>query len=126
MAKQILIIDDEEDMQIFLQTLFAKHGYETISAINGEEALTHLENSQPDLITLDILMPKRSGLSFFHEIRKREHLKAVPVVVLSGVTRHNEFFGDDIEVGPTEFVEKPIEPEALLTIVNRMLEHIDA
>ena len=61
-TKKVMIIDDEEDMRIFLDTLFRKGGYEIKSAANGEEALGFLEEFCPDLITLDILMPKKSYL----------------------------------------------------------------
>jgi len=124
MAQKILIIDDEEDMRIFLETLFRKAGYDTASAVNGDEALQLLDEMTPDLITLDILMPRKSGLTFFEILRQNENLKKTPVVVLSGVTRHSEFFTseDDIQ-GPTEFIEKPVEPQVLLDCVSKLLQN---
>jgi two-component system alkaline phosphatase synthesis response regulator PhoP len=121
MPKKILIIDDEEDMRIFLETLFRKAGYETFTAGNGDEALAHLSASPPDLITLDILMPKKSGLSFFQVLRTQDHLKEVPVIVLSGVTNHADFFAPDELTGPTTFVDKPVEPQVLLDKAKSML-----
>ncbi len=121
MSKKIMIIDDEEDMRTFLETLFRKAGYETEAAVNGDEAMRQLENWAPDLITLDILMPKKSGISFFQVIRENERLKAVPVIVLSGVTRHSEFFGEEAHAGPTEFIEKPVAPDALLAKAKELL-----
>ncbi len=121
MSKNILIIDDEEDMRTFLETLFRKAGYETQSAVNGDEAMRQLENGVPDLITLDILMPKKSGISFFQAIREEGRLKSVPVIVLSGVTRHSEFFGPEARTGPTEFVEKPVAPDVLLSKARELL-----
>ena len=121
MAKKILIIDDEEDMRIFLETLFRKGNFEVSAATNGEEALRQLENFSPDLITLDILMPKKSGLSFFDVIKKDKRLKSIPIIVLSGVTRHNEFFNQSEFEGPVEFIEKPVEPDALLDMARRLL-----
>ena len=121
MPKKILIIDDEEDMRIFLETLFRKAGYETELAVNGDEAMRLLTNGIPHLITLDILMPKKSGLSFFQTIREDEKLKSVPVIVLSGVTRNSEFFGEEVNTGPTEFIEKPVAPEILLAKAKELL-----
>jgi len=121
MSKNILIIDDEEDMQIYLETLLQKAGYETKIAVNGEEGLKTLENFVPDLITLDILMPKKSGLNFFKSIRENKKLNKIPVVVVSGVTAYNEFFRDEKNVGPTEFAEKPIVPESFLHQVKNLL-----
>ncbi|MCK5124649.1 MAG: response regulator [candidate division Zixibacteria bacterium] len=121
MPKKILIIDDEADMRIFLETLFKKAGYETEVAENGDEALQQLENSCPDLITLDILMPKKSGVSFFKTICSMDKLKDLPVIVLSGVTKHSEFFGEMKRNGQTEFIEKPVKPEVILEHTQRML-----
>jgi CheY-like chemotaxis protein len=121
MPKKILIIDDEEDMLIFLETLFRKAGYDTTTAANGDEALNYLQEARPDLITLDILMPRKSGLSFFQVLRSQQQLKEIPVIVLSGVTNHAEFFGSDEVTGPVVFVDKPVEPEALLDKAKSML-----
>ena len=121
MVKKILIIDDEKDMRIFLETLFRKGGFETKAAVNGEEALRHLEEFSPDLITLDILMPKKSGLSFFYVIKQDNRMKSIPIIVLSGVTRHNEFFNKSEFEGPVEFIEKPVEPDTLLGLARQLL-----
>ncbi|MBD3170376.1 MAG: response regulator [candidate division Zixibacteria bacterium] len=113
MPKKILIIDDEEDMRIYIQTIFRKGGFETEMAVNGEDALDKLDNFAPDLITLDILMPRKSGLNFFKSLRQRDGMSNVPVIVVSGVTGNSEFFEDE-DVGPTYFMEKPVEPDKLL------------
>ena len=123
MAQNILIIDDEEDMRIFLETLFRKAGYDTVSAVNGDEALQLLDEMTPDLITLDILMPRKSGLTFFEILRDNENLKNTPVVVLSGVTHHSEFFATGEIKGPTEFIEKPVEPQVLIDCVSKLLKN---
>ncbi len=121
MSKKIMIIDDEEDMRTFLETLFKKAGYDTEVAVNGDEAMRQLEHGVPNLITLDILMPKKSGISFFQAIREDERLKSIPVIVLSGVTRHSEFFGSEARTGPTEFIEKPVPPDVLLAKAKELL-----
>lgn len=121
MPKKILIIDDELDMRIFLETLFKKGGYETETAENGDEALRQITTARPDLITLDILMPKKSGLSFYEAIRKDEQLQSIPIIVLSGVTKHSEFFEGDNRVGPTEHIEKPVKPDRLLAAAKKLL-----
>jgi CheY-like chemotaxis protein len=122
MSKRILIVDDEEDMLVYLQTLFRKAGYETETATNGDEAIEKIGQIQPDLITLDILMPKKSGLNFFQALRTDEETKHLPVIVLSGITGHRDFFEDESEVGPTIFIEKPIEPDSFLASVKQMLK----
>jgi CheY-like chemotaxis protein len=121
MARKVLIIDDEEDMRIYLQTLFRKAGYETATAINGEEALEQMNRQQPDFVTLDILMPKKSGLNFYRALRSGEKHKNLPVVVLSGISGHREFFDETADSGPSIFIEKPIEPESFLKKVAEFL-----
>lgn len=121
MPKKILIIDDEEDMRIYLQTLLRKAGYETEIAVNGRDALSKLPDINPDLITLDILMPQKSGLNFFQSIRGQNESKVIPVIVLSGVTSHQEFFDKEKLEGPTIFVEKPINADDFLSRVKEML-----
>ena len=65
MAKKVLIIDDEKDMRVYLEALFRKEGFETETAENGEQGLWLAEANRPDLITLDILMPKKSGIKAY-------------------------------------------------------------
>ena len=122
MAKRILVIDDEEDMQVYLHTLFRKAGYDTAIASNGEEALQQIREARPDLITLDIMMPKRSGLSFYKALREELGDHSIPVIVLSGLPGHKDFFEGESMPGPTVFVEKPIVPDSFLATAKEMLE----
>ena len=65
MAKKILIIDDEPDMVTFLCALLEDHGYVTITAADGEEGMTKIKSEKPDLISLDLLMPNKTGIKMF-------------------------------------------------------------
>ena len=121
MPAKILIVDDEEDTRVYLETLFRKAGYETATASDGEEAMRLVTASLPDLITLDILMPRQSGLTFFELIRDKEGFQDVPIIVLSGVTRHRDFFDPADRIGQTLFVDKPIDPDDLLEKVRQLL-----
>ena len=121
MPRRIMIIDDEEDMRVYMQTLFRKAGYETDTAVNGEDALRRIDEIKPDLITLDILMPQKSGLKFFQALRERHDTKDLPVIVVSGISGHSEFFARESLGGPTIFVEKPIEPDSILSQVRELL-----
>jgi two-component system alkaline phosphatase synthesis response regulator PhoP len=123
MAKKILIIDDEKDMQVYLGTLFRKAGYETETAINGEEGLILAKTFQPDLITLDVMMPKKSGIKAYREFRTAPDSKAIPIIVLTGLTKQEDFFGENLGdlTRPDAIVEKPIERERFLKIVKKLL-----
>lgn len=122
MAKKVLIIDDEKDMRVYLQALFRKAGYETETAANGEEGVWLAENHIPDLITLDVLMPKKSGIKAYRGLRASEKTKGIPIVVLTGLTRLDDFFGDLEDMPkPDALVEKPIEREAFMEKVEGLI-----
>ena len=122
MAKKILIIDDEKDMRVYLEALFRKAGYETESAANGEDGLWLAEAKQPDLITLDILMPKKSGIKTYRGLRISDKTKTIPIVVLTGLTRLDDFFGElDDLARPDGMFEKPINRETFLAEVKEIL-----
>ena len=121
MPKKILIIDDEADMQTYLRVLFEKAGYQTEIAANGNEALEILGRSKPDLITLDILMPRKSGLNFYEALRTAENTKDIPVIVVSGISGNREFFESEPAGSPTVFVDKPIEPDRFLAQAKKLL-----
>ena len=122
MAKKVLIIDDEKDMRVYLEAVFRKAGYETETASNGEEGVWLAEAHQPDMITLDVLMPKKSGIKAYRGLRTSEKTKAIPIVVLTGLTRLDDFFGDLEELPqPDALVEKPIERDLFLEKVKGII-----
>jgi len=122
MAKKVLIIDDEKDMRVYLEALFRKEGYETETAENGEEGLWLAEANRPDLITLDILMPKKSGIKAYRGLRSADTTKGIPIIVLTGLTRLDDFFGDLGDLPkPDALVEKPIERDAFVQEVRRLV-----
>ncbi len=128
MAKRIMIIDDEKDVRLYLKTLFEKNGYETDMAQDGDEGYPKTVAYKPDLITLDILMPKQSGIRLYTKLKEDEVLKEVPVVVLTGLTQYQQFYQQDFPEDelPDAFVEKPIQQEELLKIVHGLIGEADA
>jgi CheY-like chemotaxis protein len=123
MAKKILIIDDEKDMRVYLSTLFRKAGYEIASAPNGEEGVATAGTFGPDLITLDILMPKKSGVRAYRELRSSPQTEGIPIIILTGLTRQEDFFGEELGSvrRPDAIVEKPIEPDSFLETVRGVI-----
>ena len=128
MAKRIMIIDDEQDVRLYLKTLFEKNGYETETAHDGDEGYPKTVAYKPDLITLDILMPKQSGIRVYTKLKEDEALKGVPVVVLTGLSQYQQFYQQDFPEDelPDAFVEKPIQQDALLKIVQDLIGEADA
>lgn len=116
MEKKILIIDDENDMRVYLKTLFKKAGWETETAEDGNVGLELAKSFAPDLITLDILMPKKSGVRAYRELRSTSETENIPIIILTGLAQQEDFFGDELGSlkGPEAIVEKPIDRDAFL------------
>jgi len=83
MPKKILIIEDEEVMYNLLARKLSSRGYEISIAKDGEEGLAKLREAMPDLVLLDIVMPKKDGFEVMEEMQKEDNLKAIPVIVIS-------------------------------------------
>ena len=83
MAKKVLIVEDEEIIYELLQRKLTQEGYEVVVAKDGEEGLAKIREEKPDLILLDIIMPKKGGFEVMEEIQKEEGLKDIPVIVIS-------------------------------------------
>jgi len=121
MAATILVVDDEQDVRTYLRTLFAKAGYTVEMAEDGEAGLAAAKKARPDLIFLDIMMPKRTGIMLYRRLKKDEELAKVPVVILTGLAQYRSFFAQDFEQvpHPEEFVEKPPKQEKLLELARK-------
>jgi CheY-like chemotaxis protein len=120
--KRILIIDDEEDIRTYLSTLLADQGFQTVVAKDGAEAMKILQQEVPDLITLDISMPEKSGVKFFREIKTDDRWKGIPVVIVTGVSEDfRNFISSRHQIPPPEgFVSKPISPDEILDLIRTL------
>ncbi len=118
--KKILIVDDEEDPRTYLETLFRDNGYDTATVTDGDEAWPKVQEYKPDLITLDIIMARETGVKFYRRLCKDPELSKIPVVICSGVTQYKDLFARDhlTMPKPLAFVEKPIDTALLLKIVK--------
>jgi len=123
MAGTVLVIDDEPDVQTYLSTLFEREGLEVETASDGEEGFTRAQAVKPDLIFLDILMPRKTGIMLYRRLKKDPALGSIPVVILTGLTQYRTFFAQEFEQvpSPEAFVEKPPKPEELLELVRRFV-----
>jgi len=120
MAKKILVVDDEADVRTFLRTLLKKHGYEVVLATDGFEGLKILKEEKPDLITLDLMMPKQSGTDMYRKLQRDKELVKIPVIVISGLS------GRHLAVpAPLAVFDKPINPEQFMEVVDKALENDD-
>jgi len=128
-SKRILVVDDEPDVRAYLARLFQDNGYEASSAADGAEALEAVRRQKPDLITLDLSMPNKSGAGFYREIRSAPEYGGIPVVLVTAVTgpggdsaATERFYSTRRQVPPPDgFVAKPVEPEAMLELVKKLI-----
>jgi len=87
--KKILIIEDDRSLQSALVEIIQQEGFETESAFDGEEGLAKIRSFGPDLVLLDIILPKKDGFDLLSEIKKDEALKNIPVLVLTNLEEVN-------------------------------------
>jgi CheY-like chemotaxis protein len=120
--KTVLVVDDEPDTRMFLTTLLEDNGFETVTASNGEEARTAVQASRPDLISLDITMPEKSGVRFYREMKESEELRDVPIIIVTGVTGgFEQFISTRKQVPPPEgFVPKPIDKAKFIELAQQL------
>jgi len=123
MNKKILIVEDEKDPKRYLELLLNENGYETSTASNGEEAALKVSEFNPDLITLDVIMPEQSGVKFYRDLKKKPEFSDLPVIIITGISRYKDLFKRDFATMPKPFafLEKPIESELLLGAVKEAL-----
>jgi CheY-like chemotaxis protein len=120
--KTILIVDDEPDVRTYISTLLEDHGYATISAKDGEDALGKLQAVSPALITLDISMPEKSGVRLYREIKEDSRWKKIPIIIITGISEDfQKFISTRRQVPPPEgYLSKPINPEEILELIQKL------
>jgi len=129
MAKKVLNVEDDADTRTFVSTVLEENGYLPIMAMDGEEGMKKVKKERPDLIILDILMPRESGIKMYHELKLDPNLKDIPVAMLSGVSKRTFLrsqaalteFGDETVPEPQAYLEKPVEPEDLAETLKKIL-----
>jgi DNA-binding response OmpR family regulator len=120
MAKRVLIADDEPNIVTSLVFLMTKGGYEVEVARNGDEALALLETFRPDLVLLDVMMPRRSGYEICQKMRSRPDWAHVKVVMLSAKGREAEV-SKGMSLGADAYVTKPFSNRELVAQVADLL-----
>ena len=121
--KTILIIDDEPDTLTYFSSLLEDNGYATMTAENGAEAISRVEESLPDLITLDITMPETSGVRCYRALREHETWRDIPVIMITGISEDfRTFISSRKHVPPPEgYLAKPVDEAELLGLVRKLL-----
>ncbi len=117
---KILLVDDEEDILEFLSYNLIKEGFNVIAAQNGVEAVQMAKKENPDLILMDVMMPRMDGMTAVQEIRKIPALAETIIVFLTARAEdYSQIAG--FEAGADDYVSKPVKPKVLMSRINALL-----
>jgi twitching motility two-component system response regulator PilH len=123
---KVLIVDDEADVATYMATVLRAHGHRVTIAKSVEAGLQSVSESRPDLICLDIMMPRESGISMYRRLKQNRETASIPVIVVSGVEPEGQFdfrsYLPNESVPPPEcFLEKPLDVHEFVATVERLL-----
>lgn len=127
--KRILVVGDELDMRTFVCTLLGTCGYQSLVASDGEEGLQKARKLRPELIVLDVMLPKEGGIQMYRELKTDDNLKDIPVIMLSGISKKtffhsqnilNSYMGQNLPE-PEAYIEKPPESDELIQVAESLL-----
>ena len=127
---KILVVDDDPDMREALQMILESADYTVVTAEDGEECLSKLKTEQPDLLILDLLMPRMDGFEVCKALKDPRMAKAakVPIIILSsvqeGVSQRRYELETGVRLDVDDYVEKPIEGIVLLERVGKIIKRI--
>lgn len=121
MAKRILVVDDEPDLVEMIKMRLEASGYEVIPAYDGKEALDKAKKEKPDLIILDLMLPKIDGYKVCRMLKFDEKYKKIPIIMFTARAQEQDIkLGKD--VGGDAYITKPFEPQGLLAKIKELLK----
>jgi two-component system alkaline phosphatase synthesis response regulator PhoP len=121
--KKILIADDEPDILEIIGYNLTKEGYQVTTAKDGDDALTKAKSTKPELIILDIMMPKKNGVEVCEILRTQKDFKDTLIIFLTALSDENSHV-KGLEIGADDYISKPISPKVLLSKVNALFRRI--
>ena len=124
MAQKILIVDDERHIVRLVQVNLERAGYETIAAYDGLECLEKVEEEEPDMIILDVMMPRKNGFDTLKELQINDETKDIPVIMLTAKAQDKDIF-IGWQTGVSAYLTKPFNPRELLTFVERIFKSLE-
>jgi CheY-like chemotaxis protein len=147
MGRQVLVIDDDQNAVKYVSTVLSEHGYDPVPAYDGSEGLQQIKQARPDLIVLDVMMPKISGLVLLKKLKRDERYRDIPVLMISGAvglieeleSQKDKTFEKPYDnlrealkktlrgmreeglVKPDMFLDKPVDPDAFIARVRELI-----
>ena len=120
-SKKILIVDDEQDIVETLKFILEAHGYNCFCAYNGEDGLNQAKEIMPDLIILDVMMPKINGYKFSRLLKYDNKYQDIPIIMVTARSQEQDkLIGE--ETGVNEYISKPFELDEILAVVKKYLD----
>jgi len=129
-SAKILVVDDDPDMRETLQMILESGGYTVVMAEDGEQCLVKLKEEQPDLLILDLLMPRMDGFEVCKALKDPRYARyaRMPIIILSsvqeGVSQRRYELETGVQLDVDDYVEKPIESSVLLERVGKLIKRI--
>ena len=126
MAKTVLVVDDEEAVRNLLQMVLEKKGLVVETAGDGREALDRIDRRRPDLVILDLKMPRLNGYQVFAQMKSDENLKTIPIIVVTALTQESDREDEEWarRMGAEGFLTKPFDLDELGRRVEEMIAKI--
>ncbi len=118
--RKIMIVDDDAEIANLVEATLTRDDYEIIKAYNGDEAVIQAKAEQPDLILMDVVMPKKDGYTACRHIRSNPATKHIKIVMLTSMGGHEQI-RKGFEAGADGYMIKPFSPVALISKVSEML-----
>ncbi len=123
-GKKIMAVDDERHIVRLIQVNLERSGYQVVTAFDGPEALKKVESDKPDLIVLDVMMPKMDGFEVLKRLQASPETREIPVIMLTAKAQDADVFRGWAS-GVSAYLTKPFNPLELLTFVKRILSGRD-
>jgi CheY-like chemotaxis protein len=119
--RTILVVDDFDDTRLLLRTWLRKKGYHVVEAANGKEAIAKAQETDPDLIIMDVEMPELDGLSATRQLRKLKDSAELPIVAVSAYGA-DLFREQALAAGCNEYMSTPFEPDELERLIHSLIK----
>lgn len=129
MSKKVLVVDDDPDVRSFVVTVLEENQYIPLVAQDGVQGFEMIEKEKPDLVILDVLMPRGSGIRLYRKLKMDDTLNKIPVIMFTGITLRSflksqkalDEFKGGVVPRPDIYLEKPVEPEDLVAAIKKKL-----
>jgi CheY-like chemotaxis protein len=126
--RTVLVVDDEQDARDYLALVLEDAGFNVVTAVDGNDALEKVKRAPPDFISLDLVMPGKSGIRFLHELRRNRAWARIPFVIVTAHAGDDQGREDLQSIisgktfsGPGMYLEKPVKPERYVSLICQRL-----